>query len=120
MLYVMSFYPFKIEKHPNAYVQPYKSDPNLFQIETVFFLDHKNAKSNPDTICQIPQKAARIAIPPIPLKNEKIKSKPNPEFCIPVSIAIVFWFFKDNLKPLATKNPNNSATRLCVTPMANT
>ena len=68
-----------------------------------YFLDSQKANESPDTICHIPQKAAKIAIPPKPLKKVNINNNPNPEFCIPVSKVMVFISGFDNLKLLATK-----------------
>ena len=52
-------------------------------------------------MCQIPQKAAIMAIPPKPLKKLKIKINPSPEFCNPTSkvIARLLAWLKPNRLP---------------------
>jgi len=56
---------------------------------------------SPETICHIPQKAAKSAMPPRPLKKLKINNIPKPEFCIPVSMAKVRLSFLDKPEILA-------------------
>ena len=71
-------------------------------------------------MCQIPQKAAMIAIPPKPLKKLKIKINPKPEFCNPTSnvIARLFAWLKPNSLP--KPYPPKNATALCIKTMKNT
>ena len=61
----------------------------------------------------MPHHAATIAIPPRPLKKLKISISPRPEFCIPVSMAIVRLSITGRLKVLAVKYPIINAMLLC-------
>ncbi len=47
------------------------------------------AKTKPEIKCHTPHQAATTAIAVLPSKKLKIKINPNPEFCIPVSMAMV-------------------------------
>jgi len=49
----------------------------------------KAAKANPEIRCHTPHQAATTAMAVFPPKKLKIRIKPNPEFCIPVSMATV-------------------------------
>ena len=69
-------------------------------------------------ICQIPQKAAIIAIPPRPSKKVKMSNNPKPEFWIPVSIANVFLFLNESLNKYAIVKPSKMAIKLWEIPMA--
>ena len=81
------------------------------------FLDHSVEMVNPLMICHTPHHAAITAIPPNSSSGGKIfglkiKTSAIPEFCIPVSIVIVFLFKRDSLINLAALNPVVNANKL--------
>ena len=70
-------------------------------------LDQNKEIDNPEIICQIPHHAVINSIPPIAKSGGNIlglksNTKPNPEFCIPVSMVIVLRSLLDNRNAEAT------------------
>ena len=65
--------------------------------------------------CQMPQKAATIAMPPSPWKKPKINTRPRAEFWMPVSIVTERRSNSDRPASRATLQPAPSASALCST-----
>ena len=73
----------------------------------------------------MPHKPAMNANPPIAKSSGKIsglnsKASASPEFCIPVSIDIVFLSSNSSLLSLAKLYPNRNANKLCINTIKNT
>lgn len=69
----------------------------------------------PEIMCHIPHKAAIKAMPPNPSNKFglKIKTSPNPEFWIPVSIEMVLLSLGLSLKIVGSVYPTNRPNALC-------
>ena len=81
-----------------------------------FRYDHKELITRPDAMCQIPHIAAIKAMPPYPSLGNilllKMSTNAIPEFCIPVSIVIVFLFINFILNKPEILKPVINAKKL--------
>jgi len=78
--------------------------------------DQKNASVNPLMMCQTPHQAAIIVMPPNSISGGKIlglnmSARANPEFCIPVSMAMVRRSACGSLFTLLKKYPVAKAAK---------
>jgi len=71
-------------------------------------------------MCHMPHQAATTAIPPNPEKKLKIRIKPRPEFCIPVSIVMDLMSLEGLEKDFDTRNPRLKAEALWTKTRRNT
>jgi len=95
---------FEVQLDPKRHIMSYQNVPRAHIDEfNAVFRDQNQLIANPDKICQIPQQAATIVIPPKPSKKVKISKRPSPEFWMPVSIDRVFWFSRGSENILANR-----------------